>query len=105
MRWCVTTVGMKLKAILPVMQHLFFKFLINTTYFLLVSSLSWQVLEIVVWLNLIEFLYLNANSAGPGFEVLMKQLRADLQATPPLAGSFAPRKGILCVAKFSDDQW
>uniref|UniRef100_A0A1X7UNN1 Staphylococcal nuclease domain-containing protein 1 n=2 Tax=Amphimedon queenslandica TaxID=400682 RepID=A0A1X7UNN1_AMPQE len=42
---------------------------------------------------------------GPQFETMMKQLRSDFEATPPLAGSFNPRKGSLCAAKFTDGLW
>lgn len=35
----------------------------------------------------------------------MEQLRADMTATPPLPGSYAPKKGELCAAKFSDGEW
>jgi len=35
----------------------------------------------------------------------MKQLRSDLTANPPLAGSFTPKKGSSCVAQFSDGLW
>jgi len=42
---------------------------------------------------------------GPRFEEMMKQLRSDLTANPPLAGAFTPKKGTTCVAQFSDGLW
>ena len=35
----------------------------------------------------------------------MEQLRAELAAAPPLPGSFTPKTGDLCVAKFVDGEW
>lgn len=45
------------------------------------------------------------STPGPRFEEMMKQLRSDLTANPPLAGSFTPKKGSSCVAQFSDGLW
>lgn len=42
---------------------------------------------------------------GPKLESLMKQMRDELNSSPPLAGAYMPKKGDLCVAKFVDDQW
>ena len=43
---------------------------------------------------------------GPQLEKLMEQLRQDMEANPPLPGSYNPKKGDLCAAKFSQDgQW
>lgn len=42
---------------------------------------------------------------GPALDTLMQQLQSDLQATPPLPGSYNPHKGQLCAAQFSDGQW
>jgi len=42
---------------------------------------------------------------GPQLEKLMEQLRSDLGANPPITGSYSPRKGDLCAAKFSDGEW
>lgn len=42
---------------------------------------------------------------GPQLEKLMEQLREDLTTTPPLPGSYTPRKGDLCASKFTDGEW
>ena len=45
------------------------------------------------------------STAGPQLEKLMDQLRADMTSNPPLAGSYTPKKGDLCAAKFTDGEW
>jgi len=35
----------------------------------------------------------------------MEQLRSELDNNPPLPGSYTPKKGDLCAAKFSDGEW
>ena len=43
---------------------------------------------------------------GPKLEQLTTQLRAELEARPPVVGAYTPKVGDLCVAKFSmDDEW
>jgi len=42
---------------------------------------------------------------GPALEQLTLQLRQELNTNPPLAGSYTPKKGDLCAAKFSDGEW
>lgn len=43
---------------------------------------------------------------GPQLVEMMEQLRKDLESNPPVPGSYTPRKGDLCAAKFSlDNQW
>lgn len=43
---------------------------------------------------------------GPALIALMNQMRSDLISDPPLAGSYTPRHGDLCVAIFSvDSNW
>lgn len=43
---------------------------------------------------------------GQKLEQMMTELRSELASQPPLPGSYNPRKGELCAAKFSDDgQW
>nr|CAG4638262.1 EOG090X01F7 [Cyclestheria hislopi] len=49
--------------------------------------------------------YVQKVDQGPALEQLMAQLRQELDAHPPLAGAYAPRKGDLCAAKFSDGEW
>ncbi|KAH9499055.1 nuclease domain-containing protein [Bulinus truncatus] len=43
---------------------------------------------------------------GTNLEKLMDDLRQEMEANPPLPGSYTARKGDLCIARFSqDDQW
>jgi staphylococcal nuclease domain-containing protein 1 len=43
---------------------------------------------------------------GPKLEQLTVQLRAELEARPPVPGAYNPKVGDLCVARFSiDDEW
>jgi len=42
---------------------------------------------------------------GPLLETLMEQMRSELDNNPPLPGSYTPKKGDLCAAKFSDGEW
>jgi staphylococcal nuclease domain-containing protein 1 len=43
---------------------------------------------------------------GPKLEQLTTQLRAELEARPPVPGAYTPKVGDLCVAKFSmDNEW
>jgi len=42
---------------------------------------------------------------GPALEQLMSQLRQELETNPPLEGSYTPKKGDVCAAKFSDGEW
>jgi len=42
---------------------------------------------------------------GPKLVTLMNQLREEFTQNPPLAGSYQPRKGEVCAAKFVDDEW
>lgn len=44
--------------------------------------------------------------SGPQLEKLMEQLRQEMESNPPLPGSYTPKKGDTCAAKFSQDgQW
>jgi staphylococcal nuclease domain-containing protein 1 len=44
--------------------------------------------------------------SGPKLEQLMSKLRQDFKASPPVTGSYNPRRDDLCAAKFSlDDEW
>ena len=42
--------------------------------------------------------------SGPKLEQLMTKLRQDFKASPPVTGSYNPRRGDLCAAKFSEDE-
>lgn len=43
---------------------------------------------------------------GPKLEELITDLRQELTTNPPVVGSYTPKKGELCAAKYSaDDQW
>ena len=43
---------------------------------------------------------------GPKLEQLSTQLRAELEARPPIPGAYTPKVGDICVAQFSlDDEW
>lgn len=43
---------------------------------------------------------------GPKLEAMMAKLHADFQTNPPIAGTYTPKRGDLCAAKFSmDNQW
>lgn len=40
---------------------------------------------------------------GPEIEALLLRLRQEAASNPPIAGSYQPKKGDLCMAKFSED--
>ena len=35
----------------------------------------------------------------------MEQLRSEMASNPPLPGSYSPKRGDLCAAKYTDDEW
>lgn len=41
---------------------------------------------------------------GPKLEQLMTKLRQEFKNSPPVSGSYSPRRGDLCGAKFSEDE-
>lgn len=41
---------------------------------------------------------------GPKLEQLMSKLRQEFKSSPPVSGSFTPRRDDLCAAKFSEDE-
>lgn len=41
---------------------------------------------------------------GPKLEKMMKELREELRKKPPVVGAYVPRRGDLCVARFSADK-
>lgn len=42
---------------------------------------------------------------GAQLENLMETMRAEIAAQPPVEGSYAPRRGDFCIAKFADGEW
>lgn len=42
--------------------------------------------------------------SGPKLEQLMTKLRQDFKASPPVTGSYNPKRSDLCAAKFSEDE-
>ena len=42
---------------------------------------------------------------GPQLEQLMQQLRSELEANPPVPGSYTPKNGLSCAAKYVDGLW
>lgn len=42
---------------------------------------------------------------GPNLESMMNEMRQELAANPPLAGAFAAKKGVKCIAQFTDGLW
>jgi len=50
--------------------------------------------------------YAQTVEKGPSLEQLMEELRLDMDSNPPLQGSYSPRHGDICAAKYSiDGQW
>ncbi|GFS55544.1 staphylococcal nuclease domain-containing protein 1 [Trichonephila inaurata madagascariensis] len=50
--------------------------------------------------------YAQHHDDGPALEELMKELREEMNTNPPLVGSYTPKKGEICAAKYSaDDLW
>ncbi|NXJ73034.1 SND1 protein, partial [Rostratula benghalensis] len=44
-------------------------------------------------------------SAGAQLEKLMENMRTEVGNHPPVEGSYAPRRGDFCIAKFVDGEW
>lgn len=44
-------------------------------------------------------------STGTQLEKLMENMRNDISNHPPVEGSYAPRRGEFCIAKFVDGEW
>ncbi|XP_078533888.1 staphylococcal nuclease domain-containing protein 1 isoform X2 [Lissotriton helveticus] len=42
---------------------------------------------------------------GAQLEKLMENMRSDIASHPPVEGSYAPRRGDYCIAKFEDGEW
>lgn len=50
--------------------------------------------------------YAQSVDKGPALDAMMAKIRQDFSSNPPLAGSYTPKKGDLCAAKFSaDNDW
>ncbi|XP_071943600.1 staphylococcal nuclease domain-containing protein 1-like [Antedon mediterranea] len=49
--------------------------------------------------------YAQHAETGPQLEKLMDQLRAEITNDPPLPGSYTPRQGDMCAAKYIDGEW
>jgi len=50
-------------------------------------------------------IYCQHIESGPQLEKLMEQMRSELKSNPPLLGAYIPKKGDICAAKFTDDEW
>lgn len=63
-------------------------------------------LEKVVITEVTNELHFFAQSTdnGPKLEQLMTKLRQEFKNSPPVSGSYSPRRGDLCAAKFSEDE-
>ncbi|XP_023802590.1 staphylococcal nuclease domain-containing protein 1-like, partial [Cyanistes caeruleus] len=49
--------------------------------------------------------YVQDVETGAQLEKLMENMRAEVGTHPPVEGSFAPRRGDFCIAKFVDGEW
>lgn len=50
--------------------------------------------------------YAQSVSQGPNLETLMEKIHQEFKTNPPLPGSYLPKKGNICAAKFTvDDHW
>jgi staphylococcal nuclease domain-containing protein 1 len=50
--------------------------------------------------------YAQSTESGPKLEQLMTKLRQEFKSSPPVSGSYTPKRGDLCAAKFSlDEDW
>ena len=64
--------------------------------FIIVSRVDYHMVVII-------FCYL---FVGPRLEKLMEEMRGAMESEPPLPGSYTPKRGDLCAARFSaDGQW
>nr|QBI71270.1 ebna2 binding protein P100 [Embidopsocus sp. AB-2019] len=67
-------------------------------------KIDYQTVVVVEGTRDLRFYAQNVDQ-GPRLEALMNQIRQDFNANPPLPGSYHPKKGDICAAKFTDDQW
>nr|XP_036879412.1 staphylococcal nuclease domain-containing protein 1 isoform X2 [Manis javanica] len=49
--------------------------------------------------------YVQDVETGTQLEKLMENMRNDITSHPPVEGSYAPRRGEFCIAKFEDGEW
>uniref|UniRef100_A0A8C8AN04 100 kDa coactivator n=1 Tax=Otus sunia TaxID=257818 RepID=A0A8C8AN04_9STRI len=49
--------------------------------------------------------YVQDVETGAQLEKLMENMRAEVGTHPPVEGSYAPRRGDFCIAKFVDGEW
>uniref|UniRef100_A0A5F9D9Z0 Staphylococcal nuclease domain-containing protein n=1 Tax=Oryctolagus cuniculus TaxID=9986 RepID=A0A5F9D9Z0_RABIT len=49
--------------------------------------------------------YVQDVETGTQLEKLMENMRNDITSHPPVEGSYAPRRGDFCIAKFVDGEW
>uniref|UniRef100_A0A8C5QMV6 Staphylococcal nuclease domain-containing protein n=1 Tax=Leptobrachium leishanense TaxID=445787 RepID=A0A8C5QMV6_9ANUR len=49
--------------------------------------------------------YVQDVETGTQLEKLMESMRSEIASSPPLEGSYAPRRGDYCIAKFVDGEW
>ncbi|XP_074049869.1 staphylococcal nuclease domain-containing protein 1 isoform X1 [Macrotis lagotis] len=49
--------------------------------------------------------YVQDVETGTQLEKLMEGMRNDIASHPPVEGSYAPRRGEFCIAKFVDGEW
>ncbi|KAM9311355.1 staphylococcal nuclease domain-containing protein 1 [Gastrophryne carolinensis] len=49
--------------------------------------------------------YVQDVETGTQLEKLMEGMRSEIASNPPLEGSFSPRRGDYCIAKFVDGEW
>lgn len=49
--------------------------------------------------------YVQDVETGTQLEKLMENMRSDISSHPPVEGSYAPRRGDFCIAKFVDGEW
>ncbi|XP_075064620.1 staphylococcal nuclease domain-containing protein 1 isoform X2 [Mixophyes fleayi] len=49
--------------------------------------------------------YVQDVETGTQLEKLMEGMRSEIASNPPLEGSFSPRRGDYCIAKYVDGEW
>lgn len=49
--------------------------------------------------------YIQDVETGAQLEKLMENMRSDIASHPPVEGSYTPRRGDYCIAKFEDGEW